>query len=336
MRVVGLDIGGANLKAATDDGECHSRAFPLWRKPEMLAEEIRSLSSELPRCDVLAVTMTGELADCFATKAEGVRRILESVEVASEGRRVVVWTTEGEFVSLSEAGRKWESVAAANWHALGTWLGQEQKIQRGLLVDIGSTTTDVIPIVEGKPCPVGLTDVQRLMAGELVYAGVWRTPLCAVVEKVPYRGESCPVGAELFSTTGDVFLLSGELPGDAANSDTANGKPATVEEAYDRLVRQICCDRTEVSREEAGAIAVYVKQRLIEKIGRSLQRVLSRSSKPCETIIVSGSGEFFARQIVMAEESLQGVPVISLAEKLSPQLATAACASAVAKLAQKR
>ncbi|MFO1022143.1 MAG: hydantoinase/oxoprolinase family protein [Planctomycetales bacterium] len=334
MKVVGLDIGGANLKAATDQGICCSRPFPLWQRPEMLAEEIRMLLSRLRPSEILAVTMTGELADCFATKADGVRRILESVEAASAGREIRVWTTQGKFVAPAEARREWSSVAAANWHALATWLGREQKIQNGLLVDIGSTTTDLIPISNQHPCTLGLTDVGRLMAGELVYAGVWRTPFCAVLEEVPFRDEKCPLGAELFSTTGDAFLLLGEIAEEPGNCDTANGKPATIEAAYDRLVRQICCDRTEVSLAEARLIATGVKQQLKDKIGKSLNRVLSRLSKPCETVVVSGSGEFFARQIVAAEESLQHVPVVSLAEKLSPEVATAACGYAVAKLAQ--
>ncbi len=69
MSVLGLDIGGANLKAAHADGTARSVAFPLWRTPELLADRLRALIESFAPVAQLALKMSVDLADCFATKA---------------------------------------------------------------------------------------------------------------------------------------------------------------------------------------------------------------------------------------------------------------------------
>ena len=103
------------------------------------------------------------------------------------------------------------SVAAANWHALAAFCGRYCRSGCGLLLDIGSTTTDIIPLAEGKPVARGKTDTERLIHGEMVYTGVERTPVCAIVDRVPYRERSVGVAAEWFATTRDVYLILGEF-----------------------------------------------------------------------------------------------------------------------------
>ena len=84
---------------------------------------LRELLAEVGAANTMphAVTMTAEVADCFATKAEGVRRILDSVLAIAGERVVLVWQTAGEFVSADLATEFPRLVAAANWHALATW-----------------------------------------------------------------------------------------------------------------------------------------------------------------------------------------------------------------------
>ena len=330
---IGLDIGGANIKAAHGAGEARSIPFPLWKAPEKLSSELGSLLRELPEADSLAVTMTGELADCFATKGEGVRRILAAVEEVARSRPIRVWSTSGEFLSVEEACSHELSVAAANWHAVATWWGRSRQIESGLLIDIGSTTTDIIPILEGRPQTVGLTDVGRLGAGELVYTGAVRTPVCAIVRSVPFRGREVPVAAELFSTSVDVGLLLGEIAEDSEDRETANGEAATVEAAWDRIARQICCDRRECSFEEAVAMARFIREEQLSQICRAVERVVARQSGVrFRELLLSGSGRFLAQKVLTKFPAFGSIPVIDLGELLTADLASAACAYAVARL----
>ncbi len=335
VNCLGLDIGGANLKAADCSGLARSVPFPLWQAPEQLPFELQRLLVDFPEVDTFAVTMTGELADCFATKAEGVERILAGVETVAGSRPIRVWSTDGCFVSDKEACRNPLLVAAANWHAVATWWGQTRQIAAGVLIDIGSTTTDVIPVRGEKPATQGLTDVTRLQAGELLYTGAVRTPLCAIVREVPFRGAMTPVAAEWFSTSLDLGLLLGEIDEDPHCRETANQRPATREAAWDRVARQICCDRSECPFEEAVAIARSVRDQQLRQIRESLEKVLARHGKGVlQEILISGSGRFLARQVLSMLPELQSAAVVDLGELLSPELAGAACAHAVAALCQ--
>src|SRR5262245_62225593 len=179
--VLGLDVGGANVKAATADGRAWSEPFALWKNPDGLAAVLAETVTRFPDAESLAVTMTGESCDCYETKREGVSRILDAVAEVADGRDVRVWSTAGRFVSADAARNQPVKVASANWHALATCLGRFVPTGVGLLIDIGSTTTDLILIADGKLEARGWTDAERLQSGELVYTGVRRTAVFALV-----------------------------------------------------------------------------------------------------------------------------------------------------------
>ncbi|MBC7818867.1 MAG: H4MPT-linked C1 transfer pathway protein, partial [Planctomycetaceae bacterium] len=103
MQVLGLDIGGANIKAATETAEALSVPLEIWRSPDRLVDTLVPIMNRFSAAEMLAVTMTAELADCFATKADGIDRVLRTVEVVAGKRPIRVWQTSGEFVSTQEA-----------------------------------------------------------------------------------------------------------------------------------------------------------------------------------------------------------------------------------------
>jgi probable H4MPT-linked C1 transfer pathway protein len=279
--------------------------------------------------------MTAELADCFRTKREGVHRILASVRHAAGGIPLLVWTTAGEFVPLDEAIAWPLLTAASNWLALATWVGRMAPRGNALLIDTGSTTTDIIPLLDGFPNPEGRTDVERLQSGELVYTGWKRTPLVALAPTITFRGKACPLAAELFATARDIHLLTRAVqPND--DNDTANGGPASIEGAYDRLARMLCCDREELTVEEALTIARELSDRQIGQIRSAIERVVRRMTGFCPAIVVSGSGEFLARAAVERSEVLRTADVQSLGDTLGPEHAACACAFAIARLASER
>lgn len=353
MAILGLDIGGANIKAADLERRAVSRPFAVWRQPDKLHDEIDLILKGFPQTDQIALTMTAELADCFSTKSEGVRFIVNCVEAcahrlhltyasgrnASDGSAgqaavpVKVWSTDGGFLDPVEACSREQKVAAANWHALGSWCAKLSPNETGLLIDIGSTTTDVIPLRNGQPVPTGLTDLGRLQSGELSYSGVWRTPLCAVAHSVPFGDGYCPLAAELFATTLDVYLLLDRIPEDPLDIDTANGKPVTKAASHDRIARMVCCDREEVSFEQARQIARFLADVQRQRLAGSLERVLHGLGTACQFVIVSGSGRFLARQLIDENRRTSQCRVISLSEILSDRVSEAACAFAVANLA---
>jgi hypothetical protein len=332
MRLLALDIGGANIKASDGEGRSLSRPFALWRQPDQLAEELAGILKQFESADEMAITMTGELADCFATKAEGVDRILSAVEQAAAGRRIHVWQTGGEFVTPDDARELTPLVAAANWHALATWAARLVPSGCGLLVDVGSTTTDLIPLVDGLPAPEGRTDPERLKSGELLYRGIRRTPLCAVAPCVSFREFDWPLAAEVFATTGDVWLLTGDVAEVPADLNTANGRPFTRAAAHDRLARQFCSDRDEITLDDAAAIAGVLAERLASELTAGIQRIIRQLGEPVRCIVASGEGEFLIRRATGDPDGCSEAALISLQSILGPEHSRAACAFALARL----
>ena len=99
--VVGLDIGGANLKLADTEGRALERAFALWQHPRQLAEQLAEMLGSVAASAPLAVTMTGELADCFEDAAQGVRFIARAVhQAAPRAGGIAFYSLEGSFAEL--------------------------------------------------------------------------------------------------------------------------------------------------------------------------------------------------------------------------------------------
>lgn len=332
MSIVALDIGGANLKAADGLGYARSRPFALWRMPELLAVKLQSLIGEAPHCDRLAVTMTGELADCYATKAIGVRSILDAVESAAAGRPIAVYLTTGEWATLDEARETPLLAAASNWRALAMYVNRFASAWPALLVDMGSTTADVIPLRESGPSPAGLTDTERLISGELVYTGVERTPVSAIVRRLPWRGETCPVASELFATSADAYLLLGDAPEDAQSTDTADGRPMTCSAAHARMARMICADTTLFTEADAQAAASAVRDAQLTMLETAVRAVAARLDQPPQTLILSGQGEFLLRLLVARLP--WRCEVLSLTKELGAEVSRCAPAHALAVLAR--
>jgi probable H4MPT-linked C1 transfer pathway protein len=326
--VLGLDVGGANLKAAHTGGGARTAPFALWKRPADLAGALGEIVRPFPPAGRLAVTMTGELCDCFEDRRQGVCAILDAVEEVAAGRPVRVWGTDGAFASPAEARRAHLRTASANWLAAATFAGRFATRGPALFLDVGSTTTDVVPLLGGRPVPRGRTDAERLEQGELVYKGVGRTPVCALTQG---RG-----AAELFATTRDVYLVLGladECPDDR---DTADGRPATRAHAHARLARMLGADRENSTEEQRLELARQVEARLVECVVEALGRVAAALPGAPGAIVSSGSGELLARRALSAQRAFPACPVVSLRDRLGEAVSTAACAYAVAVLSQER
>jgi probable H4MPT-linked C1 transfer pathway protein len=316
---LGLDIGGANLKAALANGPARSRPFPLWKRPTDLAAALKELIADLmpPVIHgglIVAVTMTGELCDCFPTSRAGVLHILDAVAAACPEAAVHVYRTDGRFAALAEARSDPRPCAASNWLALATFAGRFAPTGPALVVDVGSTTTDLVSLLDGMPIPFARTDPERLKAGELVYTGVRRTPACALL--------GAGGAAEFFATTYDVYLLLERLAENANDIETADGRPATKDGAHSRLARMLCGDAETITRTATHSLAKRLS--LIQK--HAIDRAARRFS--FDTLILSGVGDFLAREVFA---DFAG-PVVSLTERLGPHRSAAACAVAVAGL----
>jgi (4-(4-[2-(gamma-L-glutamylamino)ethyl]phenoxymethyl)furan-2-yl)methanamine synthase len=295
--VIGLDIGGANTKAAVvDDGQpvrIVSEAFEVWREPEAMAGIIEDVVGRLGLDGApVALTTTAELVDVFASKRHGVLHVLEAAQSALRGRRLRVMTTTGALVSLEEARAAPLRCAAANW--IATAMLVARSLPDAILVDCGGTTTDVIPIAGGAITATGRTDLGRLLAGELVYTGALRTNVAAVLSHVPIGGQPCPIASELFAIAADAHLLRGNLTPEQCTCTFPDGRGTSEAEVRSRLARVVCADPEQLCDGDLESIAAAVEQAQVASIAAALGRVAARVAAGTQVVVV-GVGSFLAR-----------------------------------------
>ena len=328
--IVGWDIGGVNTKLARVVGidvvATGARPFAIERDRTALAPLLRELArtAAAQPADIHAVTMTAELSQVFRTKREGVTFLLDAVDTAFPDACVRVYTVDGRFVSSDVARREPLAVAAANWAATARLVARTHP--DCVLVDIGSTTTDVIPIVGGEVVARGRTDPERLREGELIYAGALRTPVEAITPLVELDGRPTGVSAEGFAIAADVHLWLRTIPAEDYTCPTPDGRPATRAYAAERLARVVCADRDMLDDAAIDAIAARVADAQMERVAAAMDAV-RRRHPALRLAVVTGLGEFIAVRAARRA----GLEVASLAGLLGPA-ARHAPAAAVALL----
>lgn len=331
--ILGWDIGGANIKAALVEGvddvrpAVVERPFAIWREPRRLAAVLAETANRLPAALTMAVTMTAELADCFATKREGVSFVLDAFEAAFTRVESWIYGVDGRFRSIDDARGQPQLVAAANWMASATLTAQT--VPDALFVDVGSTTSDVVPIVGGRVVARGRTDPDRLRSGELVYSGVLRTPVCAIVSSVPLSGGPCRVAAEHFAIAADVHLWLGNIEECDYTCDTPDGRGRGRGEVAARLARIICADVETISSDEITSIAEHVARAQAQQIAAGIRQVLRRLGSAAPRLaVVAGQGTFLAKAALRNT----GLEIRDLSNDVGAAAVRAAPAAAVAFL----
>jgi probable H4MPT-linked C1 transfer pathway protein len=332
---IGLDIGGANIKAAHGSGAAQTMPFEVWKRPDELGRAIAAIAAMLPPSDRAAVTMTAELCDCFPTKRVGVNAVIDAAQDALSGRSITIWGIDGQFHGVDEVREQTSLAAAANWLALAILAARLLPEHPGILIDIGTTTTDLIPMERGSVAARGRSDTERLQTGELVYAGVRRTPICALATELPFRGVPTGLAAEIFASTLDVYLILGEIESNPSDLSTADGRPSTAYAARDRLARMVGADRDGFSKEDAVAFAEGADHCLMDRLATAALRACTPTIGHPAAAIIAGSGDFLARRLAARLVGPEG-PVISLKDAWGAVASSAGCAYALVQLAQKR
>ncbi|BAW81130.1 H4MPT-linked C1 transfer pathway protein [Candidatus Nitrosoglobus terrae] len=337
--ISGWDIGGAHLKGALTNAQgqiirCTQVCCPLWQGLDHLLQAFEHMKIQLGGIgDLVAITMTGELADIFKDRHQGVQLILECVEQFFSPMPVYVFAGTQGFIPLGHASKYIKSIASANYLATSQLAARHW--DQGLIIDIGSTTSDLIPCKAGKPHPQGKNDHTRLISGELVYSGVIRTPLMAIVQQAPIEGRWVRLAAEHFATTADIYHLLGWLPKGVDLYPSADHQGKSPEDCARRLARMIGADSQQESFSSWRKLAFYFAEQQCQQLTQAIFQVLSRINlKPEAPIIGAGIGRFLAIECARRVHR----PYVDFAEilKMSPHIpinADHAPAAAITQLA---
>lgn len=293
---IGWDIGGAHLKAALVDAQglaqqVYQVTCPLWRGPQELVKSMTELQTLLPTDAISAVTMTGELVDYFPNRHAGVCEIAKVVH-AQLGADARFYAGEIGWLPYAEVESNTMAIASMNWHASAKFVAQH--VADGLFVDIGSTTTDVIPIHQHRLVGVGCTDAERMAHHGLIYTGIVRTPLMALGPTIMFNHRQYYVAAEYFATSADVYRLLQQLPAEVDQADSADGQDKSMLSTARRLARMIGHDAEDAVLADWISLAQQFKQTQKNILMSALNAQLADTSEP---IIGVGIGAFLCREL---------------------------------------
>ena len=297
--VIGWDIGGAHLKAVRVEGErvvaALQMATPLWRGLECLDAAFLDLSRQLGPSDRHVATMTGELCDAFASRRDGVVGLAGIAARHLGPGSPLLYAGPAGFVPLEAASEHAALIASANWRASAALVGA--KLSDALLMDIGSTTTDLIPIVAGKPAAIGYSDAERLAAGELVYTGMARSFVMAMATRAPFAGQWTPLMNEYFASSADVHRILDALPEGADKMASADGREKTAAASRARLARMI--GREADGSDDAGweRLAAWFAEAQLRDIVDAAMLRLSRGDVGRKApVVIAGIGDKVAAE----------------------------------------
>lgn len=310
---LGLDIGGANTKVCWLEMESgrvvrakgDSVYHEVWRDPEGLRSVLENFKHNWKMEDSrtlqgVALTMTAELCDIFKSKAEGVIAILRLVEQVFIDIPIYVWTTGGVFVSPSQTRENPLDAAAANWLASATALARSPlvKDEEAFLVDMGSTTTDILPLVRGEVVVKGRTDLERLLNGEMVYTGVLRTQVQSIIDCVYVNGMPCKVTSEYFSITADVYRLLGLIREEDYDVATPDGGGRDRTACAQRLARVVASEPEALGRNGVYVLARFIQEKQIQQVLEGIWQLLSRMEESWpKQLIIASQGSFLLKEV---------------------------------------
>lgn len=345
VTVLGLDIGGANTKAAfvkvsnqqIEELKAGIKHFPIWKErresfPEALKDVVSAVVSKV-ELDAVSVTMTAELSDAYFTKREGVGHVLDCVQRVFPDKPISVLDVNGNLISVDEARNRPYEVASANWVATGFLASKF--FRNCIVIDVGSTTTSIVPVVEGEITARGKNDLEKLIVGELVYQGALRTDIAAIADAVHFRGKTVRVSSEKFALSGDIHFILGNIRRDDYITETADGRGKSRLEVMARIARVICADMNMISESDIIEIANYVYKKQIEKISDGLKQVYDEIKKRSKevVIIVTGIGKnFLARK---AAERLRFAEILDFEDFIGDGYVTSPAVGIALMLAEK-
>jgi probable H4MPT-linked C1 transfer pathway protein len=338
MTIAGWDLGGANIKLALVEGgrvrHVAQLPCPIQQSPAKFDAALGAALALVPTPALHAVTMTGELSDVFADRQEGVAYLVAMMRAATAGQRLLIYAGCARFLDPDVAMALSLDVASANWHASAMLAARA--CGDGLLIDVGTTTTDLVPLRAGAPAIAGYSDGERLAEGELVYSGVVRTPVMAVAATAPFKARLQRIAAERFATMADIYRLTGDLPEDADPYPTPDLKGKSVAESAARLGRMLGRDASEGELADWVAVARHFAACQSAELEDSARMLIQRERLAAAApVIGAGCGRFLTRHVAERLERpyVDFADIIEAAPEAREMAARCAPAIAVALLA---
>ncbi len=293
MKIIGWDIGGAHIKAIKIDFKKKNVKkeqiySPVWKNISYLKKSIKLLKKKLGKSDFHAVTMTAELSDIFFNRYVGTKYIINLTSKLFSKNNVYFYNYKKNFLKKKNAIKETSSINSMNWHASANLLSKY--ISNCLLIDIGSTTTDIIPIKNGKIVSKGSNDSKRLKNKELLYLGALRTPITALEKHKNIIYED-------FSNVADIYRILGKIPKKLDKIPTQDNKKKDKHSSARRLARVYGQDYRKKDFKKWKKISSLLEKKQKKILKENINKIKRIFFKKKVKIVGAGIGKFLIKNL---------------------------------------
>ena len=293
MEIIGWDIGGAHIKASkinfVKKKTLTKQLFcPIWININNLNKSILKIKKKLGGCDYHAITMTAELADIFKNRNEGTKKIINILCKAIPEKKIFFYSNLKTFLKKKEALKKTDAINSMNWHATASLISNFYP--NCILVDMGSSTTDIIPIKKKRIIAKGNNDYKRLVYRELIYFGVIRTPITAIEKNKNLIYEN-------FANLGDIYRVLNKLPKKIDLTPSQDNKSKSKNDSARRIARVFGKDYKKKDFNTWKKLALKIENKQKKILKENINKIRKRNFSSSVPIIGAGIGEFLIREI---------------------------------------
>ncbi len=239
IHFLGIDIGGAHTKLIGLDNKksiifVNQLQFPIWKGTENLNNYFKKINKNIGNIPC-GITMTAELCDNFKDRLIGVKKIIKCTKKLKL-KKYYFCNQKNKLLINPDL----KSIASMNWLATAEFI--KEKVSNCIVVDFGSTSTDLILIKDKKIINKYYDDFGRLNNSELVYTGLTRTPTSSLTNKVKINNKDFHVMSEFFSNTADLYRINKLLSKNMDLYPTCDFRSKSIKNSYKRLARNFGID----------------------------------------------------------------------------------------------
>jgi (4-(4-[2-(gamma-L-glutamylamino)ethyl]phenoxymethyl)furan-2-yl)methanamine synthase len=299
MLIAGLDIGGVNIKVAVcriEGGEIQVEAssFPF----ECAGDAEHVLRRLLGPAERIVATETVSFSRSqHRTYAEGVGWVCDLLERSFDPTRVRFVAPGFRLVPVADARTSIWSVACRNWIATSYLaVASIPNFENGILVDCGTSSLDVIPVVDGEPLLLDGEEDQvwtRLGTGELTLTGTLLTSVQSLAPTIDIRGRTFATRSNSACLTGHARIVAGEVR--VSETVPGHSDDTLSHEASRRALAELVGADASILDEatlQAIAHSILTKQRaqVAQQVRRVIEAAERSSGRSLERAILAGLG----------------------------------------------
>ena len=301
---LGVDIGGANLKIVGLDKNkqinlVSQEKCEIWKGLSDFDKKIIKVNKLISNKTVIGITMTAEMCDYFKKRKKGVKKIIKHIRKGLN-KNVYFWENlNNKSFSMDPS---YKNVASMNWLATGKFISK--KISNSIVIDLGSTTTDLVFIRKNQIINKGFTDLKRLILSELIYTGFTRTPLFGITDKLKFNKKNYSLLPENFANISDVYRVLKKTSSKIDLFDTMDGRSKSFSNSLRRVARNFGFDYKNKKKKLILSLCEEIEKIQFSKITASIKQNLRRHkmSKKEVSLIICGIGKDYLYEKFVRKE----------------------------------